>query len=305
MRYGSRSQDVLADRETALVVGSVLLVGDGFLRLIPVPLLAGIALYLFFGSAHALASRLKQSLSRDQPPVGILLDFEAVSGLDFSAVNALCGFVHASHGSGARVALSAAPESCRAEMKRNLPAPVFADLLFEPDTDRALERCEDIVIAARREDLRREDGSGDTLLDRFAGDIESHLDRRILFEDMAHELRKWLEVRDYNSGETLVAMGEPQDGLLLLLMGRVSVYDAGGARLRQYGPGDAIGIGAAFEVHASTTSAVADEPCRTLTLTPAVRRRLEEDQEPLMLELYGYLLTARAGATGPPESDAR
>ena len=402
-RFGAETR--FAGVFTALVVGSVLLVGDAFVRLVPVPLLAGMALfvglglldewlvrsrkrlprldyaillsifitviflgfaegagigmaittvhfairlsrvdpigdvftvrerrsnrtrsiadraillaegdrvhgyrlsgYLFFGSAHALASRLKQSLSRDLPPVCILLDFEAVSGLDFSAVNALCGFVHASHGSGVRVALSAAPENCRAEMERNLAPPVFGDLLFEPNADRALERCEDIVIAARREDLRREDGSGDSLLDRFAGDIESHLDRRILFEDMAHELRKWLQVRDYNPGQTLVATGEPQDGLQLLLMGRVSVYDAGGTRLRQYGPGDAIGIRAAFEVHASTTAAVADEPCRTLTLTPAVRRRLEEEQEPLMLELYGYLLTAGAAAAGLPESDAR
>ena len=390
---------------TALVLGSVLLVGDAFLRLVPVPLLAGMAMfigvglldewlvrsrkrlprldyaivlaifvavvllgfaegvgigmvittvhfairlsrvdpieagftarerrsnrtrriadraillaegdrvhgyrlcgYLFFGSAHALASRLKQSLSRDPPPVCILLDFEAVSGLDFSAVNALCGFVHAAHGAGARVALSAAPENCRTEMERNLPPPVFTDMLFEPNVDRALEQCEDIVIAARREDLRREDGSGDSLLDRFAGDIESHLDRRILFEDMAHELRKWLEVRDFNPGQILVAMGEPQDGLQLLLMGRVSVYDAGGMRLRQYGPGDAIGVRAAFEVHASATAAVADEPCRTLTLTPAVRQRLEEDQEQLMLDLYGYLLTAEADAAGPSDPDAR
>ena len=261
--------------------------------------------YLFFGSAHALASRLKQSLSRDPPPVCILLDFEAVSGLDFSAVNTLCQFVRASQDAGVRTALCAAPENCRAEMERDLPSPVFADLLFEPDADRGLERCEDIVIAARRADLRREDGSGDALLARFAGDIESHLDRRILFEDMAHELRKWLEVRDYNPGQTLVAMGEPQDGLQLLLMGRASVYDAGGTRLRQCGPGDAIGTRAAFEAHASTTAAVADEPCRTLTLTPAVRQRMEEDQGQLMLDLYGYLLTAGADPAGPSDLDAR
>jgi len=259
--------------------------------------------YLFFGSVHALASRLKQSLSRESPPACILLDFEAVSGLDFSAVNTLCQFVQASHDAGVRTALCAAPENCRAEMERNVPYPVFAGLLFEPDADRALERCEDIVIAARRAELRREDGSGDTLLEHFTDDIESHLDRRIRFEDMAHELRKRLEVRDYNPGQTLVAMGEPQDGLQLLLMGRASVYDAGGARFHQYGPGDAIGIRAAFEVHASTTATVADEPCRTLTLTPAVRQRLEEDQEQLMLDLYGYLLTAGEDAAGLPDSE--
>ena len=258
--------------------------------------------HLFFGSAHALASRLKQSLERDPPPTCILLDFEPVSGLDFSAVNALCGFVRASHDAGVRVALSGAPENCRIGLERNLPPPVFAELMFETDPDRALERCEDIVIAAQRSDLGGGDGSGDTVLDRFGGDIEDQLDRRILFEDMAHELREWLEVRDYQPGEALVAAGAPQDGLQLLLLGRASAYEADGSRLRQYGPGDAIGVRGAFEVHAAAAATVADEPCRTLILTPVVRRWLEGNREQLMLDLYGYLLTVGAGGQDPQGS---
>ncbi|MDE0384224.1 MAG: SulP family inorganic anion transporter [Defluviicoccus sp.] len=264
--------------------------------------------HLFFGSAHALASRLKQSLDRDPPPACILLDFEAVSGLDFSAVNALCGFIRASHDSGVRVALAGAPENCRTGLERNLPSSVFADLMFETDPDRALERGEDIVIAAQRSDLRQQDESGDALLDRFAGDIERHLDRRIQFEDMAHELREWLEVRDYESGEALVAADAPQDGLQLLLLGRASAYETDGARLRQYGPGDAIGVRGAFEARAATTDTVADEPCRTLVLTPVVRRWLEENRARLMQDLYGYLLTADARGMDPPgfpAADAR
>lgn len=264
--------------------------------------------HLFFGSAHALASRLKQSLERAPPPTCILLDFEPVSGLDFSAVNALCGFVRASHDAGVRVALSGAPENCRIGLERNLPPPVFADLMFETNPDRALERCEDIVIAAQRSDLRGGDGSGDTVLDRFGGDIEDQLDRRILFEDMAHELREWLEVRDYQPGETLVAAGAPQDGLQLLLLGRASAHETDGSRLRQYGPGDAIGVRGAFEARAAAAATVADEPCRTLTLTPVVRRWLEENREQLMLDLYGYLLTAGAGgedSQGSPVPDDR
>ena len=177
-------------------------------------------------------------------------------------------------------------------------------LLLETDIDRGLERGEDIVIAAQRSDLRREDESGDALLDRFAGDIERQLDRRIQFEDMAHELREWLEVRDYEPGEPLVAADAPQDGLQLLLLGRASAYEADGARLRQYGPGDAIGVRGAFEARADATATVADEPCRTLVLTPVVRRWLEENRARLMQELYGYLLTADAGATDPPASPA-
>ena len=254
--------------------------------------------YIFFGSAYSVVERLKQSLGGDAPPACVLLDFGGVSGVDFSTVNTLCGFIRAAHGAGVRVALSAAPENCRVGLERNLPSPVYAGLLFEPDADHAMERCEDLVIAARRSDLRRETSAGDTLLDHFSEDMEFHLDRRILFEDMAHELREWLEVRNYEAGESLVTMGARQEGLQLLLMGRASEYDADGARLRQCGPGDATVPHGAFGVHVATTAMVADEPCRTLVLTPAVRRRLEENQRQLMLDLYGYLLTAGPGTQG-------
>ena len=254
--------------------------------------------YIFFGSAHSVVERLKQSLGGDSPPACILLDFGAVSGVDFSTVNTLCGFIRAAHDAGVRVALSGAPENCRVGLERNLPSPVYVGLLFEPDADHAMERCEDLVIATRRSDLLKGKSADDTVLDRFSEDMEGHLDRRILFEDMAHELREWLEVRDYEAGEALVAIGARQEGLQLLLMGRASVYDADGARLRQCGPGDAAEPRGAFGAHAATTATIADEPCRTLMLTPAVRRRLEENQRQLMLELYGYLLTAEPRAQG-------
>ena len=254
--------------------------------------------YIFFGSAYSVVERLKRSLGGDSPPACILLDFGAVSGVDFSTVNALCGFIRAAHDAGVRVALSAVPENCRVGLERNLPPPVYVDLLFEADADHAMERCEDLVIAARRSGLRKEEGAGDAVLEHLSEDIEDHLDRRILFEDMAHELRGWLEVRDYEAGEPLVAMGARQEGLQLLLMGRASEYDADGVRLRQCGPGDATEPRGAFGAHVATTAVIADEPCRTLMLTPAVCRQLEESQGPLMLDLYGYLLTAEPRAKG-------
>ena len=256
--------------------------------------------YIFFGSAWSLSDQLKQALSGDSPKACILLDFSAVSGMDFSAVNSLCGFVRTAHEAGTRVVLSAAPANCRDGLERNLPPDVHAGLSFEPDADRALERCEDIVIAARRAELREGGSTGDTVLDSFAEDMESRLDRRITFEDMAHELRDRLEVREYAAGEALVTMGAPSGGLQLLLMGRASVYDAAGVRVQQCGPGDAIDPRGAFRTRAAAVTALADEHCRTLTMTPSVRRWLEENRGGLMLELYGYLLTAEADVDHPP-----
>ena len=48
--------------------------------------------YIFFGSAHRLVERLRQPMSQGTCPTVILLDFAAVSGCDFSAIDMLCQF---------------------------------------------------------------------------------------------------------------------------------------------------------------------------------------------------------------------
>ena len=247
--------------------------------------------YIFFGSVGPLLDRLRQSLDNTPRPACILLDFGAVSGFDFSAINGLCRFMHAAQAVGARVVLSAASEKLENGLERNLPSAVHENLLFEPDADRALERCEDIVLATWRSDPDADEDLGDSLLERVVGDMERHLDRQVVFEDMVDELRDWLEPRDYDAGEALVSIGEPQKGLQLLVTGQASAFDSTGARLFQCGPGDAVEPRGAFGAHAAETAMIADQPCRTMLLTPAARLWLEENEEQLIVKLYRYLLT--------------
>ena len=254
--------------------------------------------YIFFGSAYPLVERIRQSLRKDPPPACILLDFSAVSGFDFSAMNAMCRFIQAAHTDGAQVVLSAASEQFRERLDHDLPPSVRDTVLLERDADRALERCEDIIIAARRPDPNAESDLRD-LLERVAGDMERHLDRPILFEGLIDEFRDWLEPREYDTGDALVAIGEPQQGLQLLMTGRASVYDSTGARLFQRGPGDAVEPRGAFGAHAATATTVADEPCRTMMLTPAARRWLEEHEAQLLLQLYGYILAVEDSGASP------
>ena len=250
--------------------------------------------YIFFGSVGPLLDRLKRSLDGTRRPGCILLDLDAVSGFDFSAISALCRFLHTAHAVGARVVFSAALDKLRNGLERNLPPPVYDNLLFEPNADRALERCEDIVLAAWRSDRGEERGWRDTLLERVAGDMERYLDRQVLFEDMVDDLRDWLEPRDYDTGEALVSIGERQDGLQLLIGGQASAYDVTGTRLFQCGPGDAIEPRSAFGAYAAETAMIADQPCRTMILTPAALSWLEENDERLVLKLYRYLLTIKS-----------
>ncbi len=242
--------------------------------------------YIFFGSVGPLTDHLKKTLEGPSRPTCLMLDFSAVSGLDFSAVNALARFLRTAAGAGVKIVLSAVPEQLRSGLALGLPAAVFSGLALEPDADRALERCEDIVISGWRSAAA--DGRRAALLEHAVDDLERHLERQIRFEDLMEELRDWLVPRDHAAGEVLADADAPPEGLHLLLSGRASARDGAGARLHQFGPGDPVWLSG--ETGGRAASAVADEACRTMVLTPAARRRLEEHEERLALELYRYLL---------------
>ena len=253
--------------------------------------------YLFFGTAYRLAERLKRSVGAEPAPVAILLDFSNVSGVDFSAVNTLSRFVEAAHDGGATVVLTGASARLEQEMMRNLPAKAQSSLCTTAGEDEALERCEDILLARWRARMDQDRWSRDILLESVVDDVERQLDRQVVFEELVESVGTRLERREYGPGDALFVRGEPRRGLQLLIEGHASRFDATGARLVQYSPGDAIEPRGAFDATAATDTTIADESCRTLVLTPESRLELEERDSRLLLRLYEYLFTA--GAPGP------
>ena len=245
--------------------------------------------YIFFGTAHALAERLKQSLKAEPKPICILLDFDATTGADVSAVNAIGRFILAAHRADARVALSGMSKELAFGLKRDLPAPAHDRLLLAEATDEALERCEDLVLAAYAQAPGDPaDGAGAGLLDAVADDLTAWLDRQILFEDLVADLDAWLAPVEFDAGGTIAAKGEKSAGALLLVSGRVAVFDASGDRLAERGPGDV--IGSVGGTGATTPNDVrASEPCRAMLLAPDAAEWLEKNDERLMLRFYRYV----------------
>ena len=252
--------------------------------------------YIFFGSVCPLADHLAKTLKGDSRPACLMLDFAAASGFDFSAVNVLARFLRSANAVGVPVVLSAPSKQLKTGLERNLPPSDFAALKLEPNVDRALEYCEDLVIAAWKTQASMSDEQRASLLERASDDLEHYLDRLVHFEELMDELRNWLHPRRYAAGEILAGAGVQSEGLQLLTSGRASSHEAEGARFRQYSPGDAI-----WPVDPSdkkAPSVTADEPCETMVLTPVGRRWLEENEERLALQLYRYLLAGRFEA-GP------
>ncbi len=258
--------------------------------------------YVFFGSGYPLADRLKASLNGEPPPKSILLDFQAVSGFDFSAAHALCRFMHAARSEGTRVVLCAAPEQLRRELKRNLPPPVFDNAYFATDADSGLEHCEDILIEDYRE---RHDEEAGALLDRVVDAMERHLDSQSEFEALVEALGDWSQVRYYGPDESIVATDAASAGIQLITAGRVSVFDGKGERVGQRGPGDVVETRILGGTRAPTRNAVTDVASRTVVLTPAALRLLEESDSALALRLYRYVLATERQLPAHASSNER
>ena len=254
--------------------------------------------YVFFGSVYPLADQLKGSLSRDPPPVCVIVDFTDVSGFDISAVNVLARFLQSASGTGVQVVLSAPSEQVRTGLQRNLSPSEFADVRVEPSMDRALEFCEDLVIEDWRISASSRDEKRTLILDRVAAGLDSLLEHHTRFEDLIGELKSWLKPGRYHAGEAIAGPGVPSEGLQLLTSGRASAHDSAGKRSRQYGMGDAIWPIDPSDDDAPSVSA--EGHCETVILTPAARHHLEEHAETLALKLYRYLLAGRLKGEAPP-----
>ena len=176
--------------------------------------------YIIFGNAAAIGGWIKQALKDDPPPHCLLLDFAAVSGFDSSAANVMSRAIRAAHGRGTRVVLSAAPAHVRTILQRGLPPPLWQALIMEEDLDRALERCEDQVIAEWDRLHGDSDAARAALFGLTIDQAMQEVDRLARFEELAERLAPWLEARAFETDATIVTQGEEQEGMLLVIEGQ-------------------------------------------------------------------------------------
>jgi len=129
------------------------------------------------------------------------------------------------------------------------------ELWWFPDTDSALEHCEDLLL--RMDGVSRETGQAELPL------AQSGLAAGLSVEQEAR-LRKYLERVELAEGEVLFRNGEPGDSLFLVAQGSVSIRVPSSAsehspRLAAFGPGIVLGEMAVIEGKPRSADAIADE----------------------------------------------
>ena len=174
-------------------------------------------------------------------------------------------------------------------MRRSLPEAEWGSLLFEEDLDRGLERCEQVVIDEWHRLHGESEEARTTLFGLSIDEAVRQLERQAQFEELTDRLQPWLVSRTYAADETIVARGERQEGMQLLVRGRATMRgEKDGARMGEFGPGSALAPQAILENHVAVVEMTAEEPCHTVLMSPSSHQSLEREDPELTLALARY-----------------
>jgi SulP family sulfate permease len=247
--------------------------------------LQGISLqsYLFFGSANRLYQYVKAVL-RKQPNCRFLVfDFRLVTGVDSSAVHSFSQIRQAAAEVGARVVVvNLRPELARAFRARLLSS----DVMVAPDLDRALETCEDAIIAAHRVTTVETD-SLHGWLEKALGSVEHA-------EALATICRRF----EARPGDVIARQGDPSNSMHFILAGRVSILvdmgEARAVRVRSLGPQTTIGEMGLISGRPRSATIQAETPSLLYELSLEQFNEIKRTQPALGQALLSYVIAVMA-----------
>jgi SulP family sulfate permease len=230
--------------------------------------------FVFFGTASGLLERIRKRVEAG-PIRFLLLDVQRVTGVDSSGVLALHKAVQLAEASGFEVVFAGAVERVEDQLRRGGVVATEGIVRFEPDLDRGLQRCEDVLLAEARPATARGPGDG-------AAGLPPHLEA-------------YLERRSLAEGTVLIRQGDPPDDLFVLESGRlrVELTTPEGERLRlsTVRPGVVVGEVALYSGVPRTADVIAEEPSVVLELTRASIERLEAEEPETAAALHRWLAT--------------
>lgn len=248
--------------------------------------------HIFFGTAHSLLKTIRHHLEshHHEHPLWVLIDMRLASGLDASAVNTFSNIRKLCASFQSRLILTApSPQIIHSLKKARILSEAGEGVEWFADLDHGLENCENDLLALQADQLSPEHHGLDSILDAS----------NPLEEEARERLLKHLIYQEWSPGAIIIEQGSPPSGLYFILSGRVVVEgrkrpEGPAIRLRTMDPGTCIGE-VSFYLHGPTTaSVIAQDKVRTLSLSLAELRRLEE-QDPAAAFLLHKNVARRLG----------
>lgn len=253
--------------------------------------------FIFFGTAYQVVSLVRQRLA-DNPIEVVVLDFRMVNGLDSSALMSFVKLRRLAANNGFRLAFSQVrpPDLARLQQRGCISDDDWVCRGF-PELNRALEWCEDALLAEETLSLRNNREAARELLRGGMG-----TDCVSLWEFLGEELRSrlmdYLQVVRLDYQQLLFEQGDPPNGLYCLASGRVSVFltlpDGSTKRLRKYTAGTILGELGLYQNAPRSASVVAECPTRLYYLSTQAFERIEAESTVLASALHRYIVISIA-----------
>jgi SulP family sulfate permease len=231
--------------------------------------------FVFFGTASGLLERIRKRVEAGALRF-LVVDLQRVTGMDASAVLSFRKAAQLAKARGFELLFAAGLERVEAQLRRGGVVASEGIVLFEPDLDRALELCEEGLLAEAGA-MAAAGGATDGL----AG--------------LPPHLASYLERRTIEEGDALIRQGDEPDDLFVLASGRLrvelSLADGTKMRVSTVRPGVVVGEIGVYTGEARTADVVAEAPSVVLCLGRASLERLELEEPENAAALHRWLAT--------------
>jgi len=236
--------------------------------------------YLFFGSANRLYEHVKALLAGAPECRFLLFDFRLVTGLDSSAVHSFTQIKQAADAVGASLVLVHLTPAIEKAFRDNR---FFSNnVMVHPDVDRALESCENAIIAAHSDAGSEVDSLRDWLTDVFGN------------AQFAHVLADQCQRCEFAAGDVIAHQGAPSSSMHFVVEGRVGIIvnlEGGGAiRVRSLGRHTTIGEMGLLSGRSRSATVQAEVASVAYELRADAFERLKVEHPALVLALLTYVI---------------
>ena len=232
--------------------------------------------FVFFGTASGFLERIRKRV--DAGPLRFLvIDLRRVTGVDSSGALSFRKVAQLAEAGGVELVFAGAPEGVEGQLRRG--GVVASEVVrFEPDLDRALQRCEDVLL-------------DEAAPERAGGVGEGSI-------GVPPHLMPYLERTEVPEGSVLIRQGDPPDAMFVLESGRLRVElttpEGARRRLSTVRPGVMVGEIALYTGVPRTADVIAETPCVVLGLSRSSIERLEAEEPETAAALHRWLATTLA-----------
>ena len=238
--------------------------------------------FVFFGSTNRLLERVRHRMElAATPPRFLVIDLRRVTGVDSSAVVAFVKVMRLAEAAGSEIVFTGASDPVRAQLARGGVDETEGLVVFEPDLDRGLQRCEDALLTAPSLTEAKREHPAAAGLDGLPPGLAAHLERVSLPE-----------------GAVLLHQDDPPGDVYVLESGRLGVEtvtpEGTRLRLRTLRPGVVVGEITLYTDVPRTADVVAETPSVVLRIGRESIERLEAEEPELAAALHRWLATTMA-----------